>query len=71
MRVGPLGGQADLIELRAGGDAMDEAVPLFSGDIEVQVQADWTRAGQVAFSGDQPLPVTICAHMLRMEVANG
>lgn len=41
------------------GDNMNEAIDLFTGDIEIKLHPSWNRRGQFELVGDSPFPVTI------------
>ena len=48
-------------------DNMDQAVPLFSGDVKVDIRGDYDREGQLMIVQDDPLPLTICAIMTNLD----
>lgn len=61
-QYGEFGGQLDRLMYRKPTDAMDTAVPLFTGDITNLTWPDgYTRDGRVEFYIDEPLPVTLVA----------
>lgn len=68
LRVGALGGTLDNLVDRAGRDAMDAPVPLFTGDTERAVSGGWDRNGQAVFESNAPLPATIVAAMPTLAV---
>jgi hypothetical protein len=53
---------------RSAADLMDEAMPLFTGDVEGQVDTDFDAYGRVQFVSDQPLPATIAAAAFSIEM---
>ena len=53
----------DDIDFRSGSHIMGQAVPLFSGDKNLDYEDDYTTEGQVAFEQRQPLPWTLLAIM--------
>jgi hypothetical protein len=58
----------DLID-RPGNAPMDAPIPLFSGDTEAGIiDGTWDRKGQLLMVSDQPLPCTINAAMLKLNV---
>jgi hypothetical protein len=56
----------DRMEFRTAFDAMDEAVPLFTGDKEEKGPLDWDTDGQVTIEQDEPLPMTVLAIIQEM-----
>lgn len=58
----------DLI-LRRGGQAMDQQIPLFSGDADALVDADIDRDGRTTWISNDPLPATIALVAQNMEVS--
>lgn len=50
---------------------MDNAIPLFFGDIDVPVNSGWTDDPGVYVEQDEPLPLTILSIMPRAEVNEG
>jgi hypothetical protein len=55
--------QLDAIEFRGGGNNMDEALPLFTGEKVVSWPDGNEGDGIVTFVQDQPFPCTIAAVM--------
>lgn len=53
---------------RSAVDLMDEPIPLYSGDMEGNVDAEYDRSGRVRFVSDQPLPATITAAAISLEM---
>lgn len=62
-KVGPDADNLDLLVFREGGDAMDTAVPLFTGDVEQEWDAEYDKDAQIYYRQDQPLPATVVAIM--------
>jgi hypothetical protein len=61
---GKFGSDADSLDVRVyreGGDAMDTAVALFTGDLEIQWDGDYSTEALVYVRQDQPLPMTVQA----------
>jgi hypothetical protein len=52
-------------------DPMDTAVPLFTGDQEIDFRGDYEREGRVMIIQDDPLPLTICALIPRVSTFEG
>lgn len=65
-RIGPDADSLDTISFREGGDDMDTAVPLFSGDIEIEWDGEYSSDNHIFYRQDQPLPATIVAFMPQM-----
>ena len=63
---GPDADNLDQISFREGGDPMDTAVPLFSGDLELEWDGAYDSDNHVFYRQTQPLPVTIQAVMPQM-----
>lgn len=57
------------IVLRAGGQAMDAQVPLFTGDSDGLVDAEFDREGRVTWSSSDPLPAEIVLGALNIDVS--
>lgn len=64
-KVGPDTSNLDRIPFRDSSMAMDEAVPLFSGDKEIFFPSGYDNDARVVVQQDQPLPMTIVAIMRR------
>jgi hypothetical protein len=58
----------DLIPFRLAGDRLTEAVPLFTGD-QPTTKAGWDRDGRITIRQTQPLPMTVVAIILVLEVS--
>jgi hypothetical protein len=65
--MGPDTSNLDELVLREGGDAMDTAVPLFTGDHEIEWDGEYSSDSHFFYRQTQPLPVTIEAIMPQME----
>ena len=61
--VGPDVTSLDTIVFREGGDAMDTATPLFTGDVEIEWDAEYSTEAYVFLRQEQPLPMTLQAVM--------
>jgi hypothetical protein len=53
---------------RSAQDFMDQPIPLFTGDMEGNVDTAYDRYGRCRFVSDQPLPATITAAALSFEM---
>lgn len=62
-KVGPDIASLDTIVFREGGDAMDTATPLFTGDVEIEWDAEYSTEAYVFLRQEQPLPMTLQAVM--------
>ncbi|MEQ9606212.1 MAG: hypothetical protein RLN99_00940 [Kiloniellaceae bacterium] len=61
LRIGPSIDRQQDVPLRDVGDAMDTAVPLFTGERFVSFEGDFDRDARIVISGDAPLPFTLLA----------
>lgn len=61
LRIGPSIDRLEEVPLREVKDAMDTAVPLFTGERYVSFDGDYQRDARVFVSGDAPLPLTLLA----------
>ncbi len=70
VKIGDAAPGAPLDEVldRAGDDAMDAGVPLFSGDKMTDVGGEWDRRGAIRFVSADPLPCIVNAAVLHLEV---
>src|SRR3546814_20769737 len=59
LRIGPSIAQQEDVPLRDVGDAMDTAVPLFTGERFVSLEGDFVRDARIVLSGNAPLPITL------------
>ena len=66
--IGPDADNLDQLTFREGGDPMDNAVPLFTGDIEVEWDGAYDSDNHIFYRQTQPLPVTIEAVMPQLEL---
>jgi hypothetical protein len=62
-KFGQSADELDEVIFRTDNDAMDTAVPLFTGDVELDIDQDYSNQVEVYFRQDQPLPGTILAFM--------
>ncbi len=60
-RVGPDETALEPLVFRTVGDAMDSAVPLFSGEYRVTFPGDYDRDPRLVIRGEAPLPFTLLA----------
>ncbi|HIC82454.1 MAG TPA: hypothetical protein EYP07_16045, partial [Kiloniellaceae bacterium] len=61
IRIGPSIDRLEAIPLREVKDAMDTAVPLFTGERHVSFEGDFERDARIVISDDAPLPFTLLA----------
>jgi hypothetical protein len=61
LRMRVSGGDWFDIEHRTAADAMDAAVPLFTGDIRIDLVGDYDRLGLIEIERVQPVPATVLA----------
>jgi len=67
VKVGPSTDTLDLIPFRSSAAAMDTAVPLFSGDKDVEFPGNYDTDGFVVVRQEQPLPLTVLAIYPRLQ----
>lgn len=60
-KIGPTFDKMEEIQYRTPQDAMDEAIPLFTGEKQLNFPANWNHYAQVCVEQDEPLPITILA----------
>ena len=65
-KVGQTFSDLNPLIFRKGGDDMDSAIPLFTGDVEVEWDADYNKEQLICIRQDQPLPMTVEALMPQM-----
>ncbi|MFN0043751.1 MAG: hypothetical protein ACKVSF_11140 [Alphaproteobacteria bacterium] len=65
-KVGAAANRLDEVLFRSGGDSMDQAPPLFTGDKYVPLESGHDTDGFVFVRQDQPLPLTLQAVMLNL-----
>ena len=65
---GPDESNLDQIIFREGGDPMDTAVPLFTGDIELEWDSEYDSNNLIFYRQTQPFPVIIEAVMPQLHV---
>lgn len=61
LRIGPAIDRLEDVPLREVRDAMDTAVPLFTGETYISFDGDYQRDARIVISGDAPLPLTLLA----------
>ena len=66
-RVGASTTGLDRIPFRSGADEMDVAIPLFTGDVELEMPAGYDQDGYVIVQQDLPLPITLLAIFARVQ----
>ena len=57
----------DRIPFRSGADEMDEPIPLFTGDKEIDMPAGYDQDGYIYVRQDLPLPMTVIGIFARMQ----
>lgn len=57
----------DRIPFRSGADEMDEPIPLFSGDKQLEMPTGYDQDGYVVVRQDLPLPMTVIAIHARVQ----
>ena len=71
VEVGPNLDNMERIPFRSSAAAMDQAVPLFTGDKEVEFRDDFNTDGFVFVRQTQPLPLTLLSAYPRITVNDG
>jgi len=66
-KVGIDADNLDPLIYRKGGNAMDTAIPLYDGDIEIEWDGEYDTESLVFIRQDQPIPMTIEAIMPQLE----
>jgi hypothetical protein len=69
IKVSVPGGVTEEIIDRRGGQSMDEPVPLFSGDSDGLVEAEYDRDGRASWISEVPLPATVALAALNVDVS--
>ena len=59
--------ELDRIPFRSSADAMDTALPLFTGDKEVEFRGGFDNDGFIVIKQNQPLPATVLAIFPRLQ----
>jgi hypothetical protein len=65
-KIGPDSSNLDALHFREGGDPMDTAVALYTGDVEEEWEMEYSSDAHIFIRQDQPLPMTIEAVMPQM-----
>jgi len=65
--AGPNADNLDRIPFRSSANSMDEAIPLFTGDIRLSMPSGWNKEGTVFIRQNQPLPLTLLAIMPKIK----
>jgi hypothetical protein len=61
LKIGPSLAGLQEVPLREVADAMDAAVPLFTGELAVSFEGDFERDARIVIAGSAPLPFTLLA----------
>ena len=61
LKVGRDTDNLDIVPFRSSADEMNEAIDLFTGDKEIELNGNYDTDGQLTIRQDQPLPMTILA----------
>ena len=67
-KFGPTFNKLEDIQYRTPLDAMDRAIPLFTGEKTIHFPAEWEHNAQVCVVQDEPLPMTILAILPEIRV---
>ena len=66
-KVGPEEATLDIIPFRSSAAAMDAAVPLFTGDKDIEFDGDYDTDAFIVVEQSQPLPMTLLAIYPRLQ----
>jgi hypothetical protein len=66
-KVGPEEATLDVIPFRSSANPMDAAVPLFSGDKDIEFDGDYDTDAFIVVEQSQPLPMTLLAIYPRLQ----
>lgn len=69
LKIAAPGATAEDLILREGGQPMDQQIPLFTGDTDGLVDAEFDREGRVTWISDKPLPAAITLVAQNMDVS--
>ena len=61
IKIGQNSNVADIIPFRSSADAMDQAIPLFTVDKEVEFSSSYDTDGFIFVVQDQPFPLHVLA----------
>jgi hypothetical protein len=61
LKVGRDANNLDVVPFRSSADLMDVAIPMFSGDKEIELNSNYDTDGQLTIRQDQPLPMVVQA----------
>ena len=61
LKVGRDTANLDIVPFRSSADEMNEAIGLFTGDKEIELNGNYGTEGQLSIRQDEPLPMTILA----------
>lgn len=68
LKVGPDEHRLQEVVFRRGSDLLGQAVPLFSGDKPVEFDAGYDDRARILVRQDSPLPMTVLALIIQLEV---
>ena len=68
--VGTSSDNLDTVPFRDSSDAMDTAVPLFTGDKTIEAQPKWDTEGSIIVEQSQPLPMTVVSIYASVDIQN-
>lgn len=69
LKIGPDSDNLETIPFRRVDDAMDTAVPLFTGEASHEFEGDFEIDPRVVIEGDEPLPLTVLSLAPRVDLA--
>jgi hypothetical protein len=71
VEVGPNTDNMERIPFRSSAAAMDTAVPLFTGDKQIEFDDDFNTDGYVTIRQNQPLPLTVISIYPEITINDG
>ena len=71
VEVGPNTDNMERIPFRSSAASMDTAVPLFTGDKQIEFDDDFNTDGYVTIRQNQPLPLTIISIYPEVTINDG
>jgi len=67
LKIGPNEADLELIPFRDSSMSMNQAVPMYTGDKDIEFPSGYETDGFVVVKQDQPLPLTVLAIFPRLQ----
>jgi hypothetical protein len=71
IEIGPDLSNMERIPFRTSSDLMDQGIPVYSGDKEVEFRGDYDTDGYIYVRQTQPLPLTVLSLYPRLVTNDG